>query len=217
VAELPGFDEGAWWVQDAAATLPVRLFGDLKGKFAVDLCSAPGGKTMQLAAAGAEVVAVDLNAKRLDRVRENLERVGLRATLVEAEGATWRPARPADAVLLDAPCSATGTLRRHPDVAWLRRPTDIRTLADLQTQLIGACAKLLKPGAPLVYAVCSLEPEEGPGIVAAALKSGWRRWPLSAEIPAEFITADGDMRTHPAHWPEIGGLDGFYAARLLRA
>ncbi len=216
IDQLPGFKEGAWWVQDAAAALPARLLGDVRGKRVLDLCAAPGGKTLQLAAAGAHVTAVDKSEARLERVRENLARTNLRAEVICADALEFSAA-PFDAILLDAPCTSTGTLRRHPDVAWLRRPTDIRTLTDLQTQLIGACAKLLKPGAPLVYAVCSLEPEEGPGIVAAALKSGWRRSPLSAEIPAEFITADGDMRTHPAHWPEIGGLDGFYAARLLRA
>jgi len=221
VTELPGFDEGAWWVQDAAATLPVRLFGDLKGKFAVDLCAAPGGKTMQLAAGGAEVVAVDLNAKRLDRVRENLERVGLRAKLVEAEGAAWRPARPADAVLLDAPCSATGTIRRHPDIPWLKQPDDVQRLSRTQDRLLANAATMLAPGGVLVYAVCSLQPEEGPQRVDALLRARpeLKRMPVTpAEIGglAEAITPEGDLRTLPCHWSARGGMDGFYAARLVR-
>ena len=222
MTELPGFDVGAWWVQDAAATLPVRLFGALQGKFAVDLCSAPGGKTMQLAAAGADVVAVDLNAKRLDRVRENLERVGLRAKLVEAEGATWRPARPADAVLLDAPCSATGTIRRHPDIPWLKTPEDVQRLARTQDRLLANAVTMLAPGGVLVYAVCSLQPEEGAQRIEALLRAdpGLKRVPVAAdEIGglAEAITPEGDLRTLPCHWSDRGGMDGFYAARLLKA
>lgn len=212
---LDGFDEGAWWVQDAAAALPAKLLGDVRGKRVLDLCAAPGGKTLQLAAAGAHVTAVDKSEVRLKRLRENLARTRLQAEVVCADGLEFST-EPFDAILLDAPCTSTGTLRRHPDVAWLRRPTDVRALAELQAQLIGACAKLLKPGAPLVYAVCSLEPEEGPGVVAEALKKGWRRAPLTNDIASEFITADGDMRTHPGFWPDIGGLDGFYAALLVR-
>lgn len=216
VDSLPGFNDGAWWVQDAAAALPAKLLGDVRGKRVLDLCAAPGGKTLQLAAAGAHVTAVDKSEARLKRLRENLARTKLEAEVVCADALQFK-AEPFDAILLDAPCTSTGTLRRHPDVAWLRRPTDVKALSDLQTQLIAAAAKLLKPGAPLIYAVCSLEPEEGPGVVAAALRNGWTRAPLTNEIPAEFITAEGDMRTHPGHWPEIGGLDGFYAARLLRS
>lgn len=213
---LPGFNDGAWWVQDAAAALPAKLLGDVRDKRVLDLCAAPGGKTLQLAAAGAHVTAVDKSEARLKRLRENLARTKLQAEVICADALHFK-AEPFDAILLDAPCTSTGTLRRHPDVAWLRRPTDVKALADLQAQLIEACAKLLKPGAPLIYAVCSLEPEEGPGVVAAALRNGWQRAPLTNEVPAEFITADGDLRTHPGHWPEIGGLDGFYAARLLRS
>lgn len=215
IDSMPGFDEGAWWVQDAAATLPAKLLGDVRGKRVLDLCAAPGGKTLQLAAAGAHVTAVDKSEARLKRLRENLARTRLQAEVICADALEFR-AEAFDAVLLDAPCTSTGTLRRHPDVAWLRRPTDVRALAELQAKLVAASAKLLKPGAPLVYAVCSLEPEEGPGIVAEALRHHWRRAPTSDDIPAEFITPDGDMRTHPGLWPELGGLDGFYAARLLR-
>jgi 16S rRNA (cytosine967-C5)-methyltransferase len=216
IDSLMGFADGAWWVQDAAAALPAKLLGDVRGKRVLDLCAAPGGKTLQLAAAGAHVTAVDKSEARLKRLRENLARTKLQAEVVCADALAFK-AEPFDAILLDAPCTSTGTLRRHPDVAWLRRPTDVRALAELQAQLIAATARLLKPGAPLVYAVCSLEPEEGPGVVAEALRNGWQRAPLTDEVPAAFITADGDMRTHPGHWPEIGGLDGFYAARLLRS
>lgn len=218
IESLPGFADGAWWIQDAAAALPARLLGDVAGKRVLDLCAAPGGKTLQLAAAGARVTAVDKSAPRLERLRENLARTKLDADVICADALAFR-AEPFDALLLDAPCTSTGTLRRHPDVAWLRRPTDVRTLSELQSQLLAAASVLLKPGAPLVYAVCSLEPEEGPGVVAQALQSGWTRAPLvRGDIPGgdAFLTAEGDLRTLPSHWPETGGLDGFYAARLIR-
>ncbi len=214
--QMPGFTEGAWWVQDAAAALPAALLGEVAGKRVLDLCAAPGGKTLQLAAAGALVTALDRSEARLARLRENLARTKLSAEIVCADALEFHAAEPFDAILLDAPCTSTGTLRRHPDVAWLRRPNDVRSLAALQTQLVAAAASLLKPGGELVYAVCSLEPEEGPGVIAQALQQGWRRAPLAAsEIPTEFLTVDGDLRTLPSHWPEIGGLDGFYAARVV--
>ena len=220
VETLPGFGEGVWWVQDAAAALPARLLGDVRGKRVLDLCAAPGGKTLQLAAAGAHVTALDRSADRLERLRQNLGRTKLDAEVICADAVEFRADTPFDAVLLDAPCSSTGTLRRHPDVAWLRRPDDIRSLSALQAKLVAATAPLLKPGGALVYAVCSLEPEEGPGIAANAAKKGWRRAPiLPNEIAGagEFITADGDLRTLPSQWGEIGGLDGFYAVRLVRS
>jgi 16S rRNA (cytosine967-C5)-methyltransferase len=216
IESLPGFAEGAWWVQDAAAALPARLLGDVRGKRVLDLCAAPGGKTLQLAAAGAVVTAVDKSESRLKKLRENLARTNLEAEIICADALQYSAPEPFDAILLDAPCTSTGTLRRHPDIAWLRRPTDVRALAELQAQLLAACKKLIRPGAPLVYAVCSLEPEEGPGVVAEALRDGWGKRPLTNEISSEFISADGDFRTHPGFWPEIGGLDGFYAARLIR-
>lgn len=219
IDSLPGFSEGAWWVQDAAAALPAQALGDVRGKRVLDLCAAPGGKTLQLAAAGAQVTAVDKSEARLKRLHENLARTKLEAEVICADALDYRAENPFDAVLLDAPCTSTGTLRRHPDVAWLRRPSDIRALADLQQQLLQAAAAQLKPGATLVYAVCSLEPEEGPGIVAQALKQGWRRNGIRpGEISGadDFLTPDGDLRTLPSHWPHIGGLDGFYVARLQR-
>lgn len=217
VETLPGFDEGAWWVQDAAAALPAKLLGDVAGKRVLDLCAAPGGKTLQLAAAGAHVTAVDKSAARLKRLRENLARTKLQAEIIAADALSFK-AEPFDAILLDAPCSSTGTLRRHPDVAWLRRPSDIRVLAELQAKLIDAAGALLNPGGVLVYAVCALEPEEGEGAVAGALNRGWRRdaFPELAGA-AEFLSAEGDLRTLPSAWADSGGLDGFFAARLTRA
>ncbi len=220
VAALDGYEAGEWWVQDAAAALPARLLGDVRGRAVLDLCAAPGGKTMQLAAAGARVTALDISASRLARLGRNLARARLTAELVCADALTWSAPAPFDAVLLDAPCTATGTIRRHPDLPWLRRPTDIPKLADLQQRLLARAGDFVKPGGVLVYAVCSLEPEEGEAVIAVALASGaWRRAPIQAGEVAgagQFITPAGDLRTLPSHWPEIGGLDGFYAARLVR-
>lgn len=224
VTALPGFAEGAWWVQDAAAALPARLLGAVDGLRVADLCAAPGGKTAQLAAAGASVTAVDRAPARLARLAENLGRLRLKAALVCADVADWQ-AEPFDAVLLDAPCSSTGTIRRHPDVPWLKGPEEIAKLAGVQRRLIERAAALTKPGGTLVYCTCSLEPEEGESIVAALLArdGGMRRMPITAtEIfgHSEFITKDGDLRTLPCHLPDpdsrLAGLDGFYAARLLK-
>lgn len=215
VGDLPGYAEGAWWVQDAAAALPVRLLGEVRGTRIVDLCAAPGGKTAQLAAAGAIVTAVDRSKDRLGLVKANLDRLGLAAELVVADGTEWRPAGLVDAVLLDAPCSATGTIRRHPDVMRLRRPEDVTKMADLQARLLRAAMGMVKPGGVVVYAVCSLQPEEGEAQIA-----GLTRRPLApAELSGQdqFITAAGDLRTLPCHWPDLGGLDGFFAARLVNA
>lgn len=221
VDQLPGFSDGAWWVQDAAAALPAHLLGDVVGKHVLDLCAAPGGKTLQLAAAGARVTAVDKSEERLVRLRENLARTRLEAEVVRGDALRLRAKVQFDAILLDAPCTSTGTLRRHPDVAWLRRPSDVRALSELQAELIAAAANMIKPGGTLVYAVCSLEPEEGPGVITEVMKSGaWTRAPIRrGEIAGadDFITTDGEVRTLPSHWPEIGGLDGFYAARLVRS
>ena len=222
VTALPGFAEGEWWVQDAAAALPARLFGNVSGLRVADLCAAPGGKTAQLAAAGARVTAVDRAPARLHRVRENLARLSLAADLVIADVAEWT-AEPFDAVLLDAPCSSTGTIRRHPDVPWLKTPADIAKLAALQRRLIERAAALTKPGGTLVYCTCSLEPEEGEHIVADLLahEPSLRHAPIAAAEVfgcGEFITKDGDLRTLPCHFPDaesrLAGVDGFYAARL---
>jgi 16S rRNA (cytosine967-C5)-methyltransferase len=223
VPALPGFTEGAWWVQDAAAALPIHLFGDLPGKRVADLCAAPGGKTAQLAAAGAVVTAVDRAPARLNRVRENLSRLALEAELVCADIATWTAEQKFDAVLLDAPCSSTGTIRRHPDVPWLKHASDIAALSRVQSQLIERALALTKEGGTLIYCTCSLEPEENEAIVSALLtrEAGVRRVPIAASElfgRTEFISKDGDLRTLPCQLPDadsrLAGLDGFYAARL---
>lgn len=229
VTMLPGFDDGQWWVQDAAAALPARLFGDITGKRVVDLCAAPGGKTAQLVHAGAIVTAIDRSPNRVARLRENLARLSLEAETVVADGAEWAgdgSGEGYDAVLLDAPCASTGTIRRHPDVAWLKQEADIHALTDVQGRLLRRAVSLLKPGGTLVYCTCSLEPEEGENAIASLLASeaGVRRAPVDAgEVAglAEIITADGDLRTLPSHLPHddprLAGLDGFYAARLIKS
>jgi 16S rRNA (cytosine967-C5)-methyltransferase len=224
VTALPGYGDGVWWVQDAAAALPAHLFGDVRGKTVADLCAAPGGKTAQLAAAGAHVTAIDRSETRLNRLRENLARRALATETVATDAAEWQ-AGPFDAVLLDAPCSSTGAIRRHPDVPWLKRAADIGALAVVQRRLIARAAELTKPGGLLVYCTCSLEPEEGVEIVADLLARDTRLQRLqivAAEVPGigEFVTPDGDLRTLPCQLadadPRMGGLDGFYAARLVR-
>jgi 16S rRNA (cytosine967-C5)-methyltransferase len=218
VADLAGFADGAWWVQDAAAALPVRLLGDVAGRRVADLCAAPGGKTLQLAVAGARVTAVDRSARRLERVRENLQRLKVEAELVAADAAVWRPAELPEAILVDAPCSATGTLRRHPDVAHLKSPSDVTRLCAVQDRLLDHAVALLPAGGTLVYCVCSLEVEEGPERIARLLGSGAPVEPIpvtSSEVPAEMIRG-GFLRTLPSHWKDIGGMDGFFAARLRR-
>jgi 16S rRNA (cytosine967-C5)-methyltransferase len=220
VTALPGYAEGAWWVQDAAAALPAKLFGDVRGRSVLDLCAAPGGKTLQLAAAGGRVTALDVSGPRLARVRAHLKRTGLEAEIVEADVLAWRAPRQFDAIMLDAPCSATGTLRRHPEAAWLRTPQQIRGFAETQARMLAAAREWLKPDGRLVYAVCSLEPEEGAALIAQALRlGGWRREPITASLVGlgELVTAEGDLRTLPCHLAAQGGMDGFYAARLAPA
>ncbi len=226
VALLPGFNEGQWGVQDAAAALPARLLGDIKGKTVVDLCAAPGGKTAQLALGGAAVTAVDRSPARAARLRDNLARLALNADVVVADVNGWSEEHSAqfDAVLLDAPCTATGTIRRHPDIAWLKSEGDVATLADAQRKLLRRAVTLLKPGGTLVYCTCSLEPEEGELAIEALLsgETRLRRVPVDdTEIGGlkELISPSGDLRTLPCHLPaadpRLAGLDGFYAARLL--
>jgi 16S rRNA (cytosine967-C5)-methyltransferase len=227
VTMLPGFSEGQWWVQDAAAALPARLFGDISGKNVADLCAAPGGKTAQLAQAGARVTAIDRSPARMARLRDNLARLSLKAEIVVADAVEWQGlAESFDGILVDAPCTSTGTIRRHPDVAWLRQEADIAPLVVLQKRLLQKAVTLLKPGGMLVYCTCSLEAEEGEAAIAALLASeaGLRRAPIaSAEMAglAEIVTSDGDLRTLPCHLPHtdprLAGLDGFYAARLVKA
>lgn len=225
IEAIEGYDEGAWWVQDAAASLPARLLGDVRGCKVADLCAAPGGKTAQLIAAGAEVIAVDTSAGRLKLLRSNLKRLRLNAAVVEADATDWRPDMAFDAVLLDAPCSATGTLRRHPDALRLKGPDDVAELVPLQRRLLRNAARLLRPGGRLVYCSCSLQPEEGEALIAEALQDlpELRLEPVQASELAGLesaVTADGMLRTFP-HFlqlprPELSGMDGFFAARLVR-
>lgn len=219
VPDLPGFAEGMWWAQDAAAALPARLLGDVKGKRVLDLCAAPGGKTMQLAAAGAQVTALDLSEARIKRLLENLARTRLSVKVVAADALDWEPDAPFDAILLDAPCSATGTIRRHPDLPYLKSGKELTSLVPLQDALLDRAFGWLKPGGSMVYAVCSLLPAEGRKRIAAFLNrtEGAEMIPLmpGAGIEPEMI-ADGALRTLPHHWEDRGGLDGFYAALLRK-
>jgi 16S rRNA (cytosine967-C5)-methyltransferase len=215
-----GYVEGQWWVQDAAAAIPARLLAARAGETAIDLCAAPGGKTLQLAAAGAEVVALDRSASRLRRVSQSLERTDLKAEVICAENESWPDERQFDAVLLDAPCSATGTFRRHPDVLWGTKPGDIAKLSAVQSRMLDAAARRVKPGGRMVYCVCSLEREEGEDQVAAFLKRSpdFTLVPVApgeGGTPAASITAEGAVRILPHHM--AGGMDGFFAARLVRA
>jgi 16S rRNA (cytosine967-C5)-methyltransferase len=220
VPSLPGYSDGSWWVQDAAAALPVRCLGPEAGQTIVDLCAAPGGKTAQLAASGARVIAVDRSAPRMRRLTENLARLQLAAETIVADATEWRPPAPVDAVLVDAPCTATGTLRRHPDIAHIKTPADLMSLTPVQDRLLAAAVDMVRPGGVIVYCTCSLQPEEGPERVAALLAGGAPvvRAPMPAATAAlaGLLTPDGDLRTLPCHLRDIGGMDGFYAARLMR-
>lgn len=229
IAALPGFDEGAFWVQDAGAAIPARLFGDVAGLRIADLCAAPGGKTAQLAAAGAHVTAIDLSANRLKRLRANMDRLGLadRCETVAVSLFDYAPEKPFDAVLLDAPCSSTGTVRRHPDVPWTKTDADIVKLADLQARMLDRAADLLAPGGLLVFANCSLDPREGEDVATAfaADRQAFAIEPVRAdELPGlgQCVTDAGFLRTTPADSPPVPeelalpGMDGFFAARFRR-
>jgi 16S rRNA (cytosine967-C5)-methyltransferase len=219
ISGWPGFADGSWWVQDAAAAVPARLLNIVPGQTALDLCAAPGGKTLQLAAAGAAVTALDRSVSRLRRVRENLTRTNLKAEIVAADAAEWKDERTFDAVLLDAPCSATGTYRRHPETLWLLRPGDLATVAALQKRLLDAAAARVAPGGRLVYCVCSLEPEEGEAQAAAFLKRH-ADFAIDPIAPGEggaaeaSLTLQATLRILPSQ--REGGQDGFFAARFVR-
>ncbi len=225
VTELPGFADGEWWVQDTAASLPARLLGDIRGLRVADLCAAPGGKTAQLVLAGADVTAVETSKNRAVRLTQNLARLGLPATIVQADVLTYGPDALFDAVLLDAPCSSTGTVRRHPDVLWTKTAADVTKLAELQGRLLQAAIRLTKPGGRIVFSNCSLDPEEGERLRDAVLATNGdiTADPIHpGEIPAvdPFLTAQGDLRTTPADLalstPDLSGLDGFFASRFRR-
>ena len=217
VADLPGFFEGDFWVQDAAAALPARFLDIRPGEHVLDLCAAPGGKTAQLAAAGGIVTAVDRDAFRLATLRGNLLRLKLDARLVEADITEWHPPEKFQAILLDAPCSATGTVRRHPDLLHLRKPSDIAAYVKMQDRLLEAAAGFLAPGGRLVYSVCSLQPQEGAQrIDAAAVRLGLRRDDLHLDALPDALTPEKNIRTHPGLWAQRGGMDGFFIGRLVK-
>jgi len=220
VEELLGFREGAWWVQGAAAALPVKLMGKIKEMKIVDLCAAPGGKTAQLAAAGAKVIAIDKSSRRLAKLEKNMARLKLKANLLVADAVTWRPDSLLDAVLIDAPCTATGNIRRHPDIQHLKSLRDVKSVINIQRSLLDAAIHMVKPGGKIIYAICSLQPDEGPELINTFLASGVpvvRQPILQDEVGgmAEFLTANGDLRTLPCHLKELGGIDGFFVARLI--
>ena len=222
VTGLSGFDEGAWWVQDTAATLPALMLGDVKGKHVIDLCAAPGGKTAQLLVRGARVTAVERSAKRLERLKQNMTRLNLSPETVCADAGLWKPAEQADAVLLDAPCSATGTIRRHPDIAYLKTYSDVESLSTAQHRLFEAALDMVKPGGRIVFCTCSLQPEEGPELLEKILAQhpSFQLQPITPDevggLP-ELITGAGVLRSLPSHLSKHGGMDGFFAARLVHA
>jgi len=225
IEALEGYSEGGWWVQDAAAALPARVLGNIAGQRVADLCAAPGGKTAQLAQAGAKVTAVDQSPKRLKRLRENLSRLGLEAEAVAADATSWQPSVLFDAVLLDAPCTATGTIRRHPDIVHLKRPADLEKLAALQTRLLDNAVTLLRPGGCLVYCTCSLEPEEGINQIEHLLEKHpeIRLEPIDTTrlgVPDAWLRPPGVIRTlphqMPADDPALSGIDGFFIAKLQK-
>ncbi len=221
VSALPGYAAGDWWVQDAAAALPARVLAPRPGERVLDLCAAPGGKTLQLAAAGAAVTALDISAKRLERLAENLARTRMAADCIAADALHWTPAAPFDAVLLDAPCTATGTIRRHPDLPYAKDGTELAALADLQAALIDRAAGVLRPGGRLVYCTCSLLPEEGEAQVAAALKrrSDLAPDPAALDLPGIEPAWRGEagLRLRTDYWADRGGMDGFFVASLRKA
>ncbi|OYU41209.1 MAG: 16S rRNA methyltransferase [Pseudorhodobacter sp. PARRP1] len=219
VSTLPGYASGDWWVQDAAAALAAPLLAAQPGERVLDLCAAPGGKTLQLAATGAHVTALDISAPRLEKLRENLARTRLQAKIVVADALHWQPEHLFDAVLLDAPCSATGTIRRHPELPFLKDGSELAELTTLQAALIDRALMFLKPGGRLVFCTCSLLPDEGEAQLTAALARHATlkvQRPDLAGIDPAWITAEGGLRLRPDYWPDLGGMDGFFMASLIR-
>jgi 16S rRNA (cytosine967-C5)-methyltransferase len=220
VSGLPGYEAGGWWVQDAAAALAVRLLGDVSGLRVLDLCAAPGGKTLQLASLGAKVTALDLSGPRMLRLSENLVRTGLSASLVIADALQWEPEAGFDAILLDAPCSATGTIRRHPDLPFIKDGSELAELVVLQAALLDRALGWLSPGGRLVYCTCSLLPDEGEGQLAAALARHPGlivQQPALAGVDPAWITPQGGLRLRPDYWAEQGGMDGFFMVALTKS
>jgi 16S rRNA (cytosine967-C5)-methyltransferase len=222
ITQLEGYNEGAWWVQDAAATLPVQLIADVQGKRVLDLCAAPGGKTAQLASMGAQVMALDRSQGRTKRLRDNMQRLELVVDTVVADALAWQPEGPFDAILLDAPCTATGTLRRHPELPFIKSKEDVAEMVTLQQQLLEKASEWLEPGGVLIYCVCSLQPEEGEAQIDAFLNGQTtmqRHAVTKQDLPMDLamsITKSGDVRTLPSFWQEQGGMDGFFISRLVK-
>ena len=220
VGAMEGYEEGQWWVQDVAAMLPVTMLGDVSGKTVLDLCAAPGGKSAQLAAGGALVTSVDRSPRRLQRMRENMQRLKLSCEIVQADLLEWQPDTLFDAILLDAPCSATGTIRRHPDLLLHKNMADIAQLCEIQSDILQRATTWLKPGGIMVYCVCSLQPEEGEMQIDRFLKDNarWKvaqvKWPEA--MPAQWVNMQGCLRTLPSYLSEDGGMDGFFAAPLQK-
>ena len=220
ISALPGFEDGDWWVQDAAAAMPVRILGNVAGQRVLDLCAAPGGKTMQLCAAGADVTALDVSPERMHRVMENTRRMGFRPDMQVEDAMKWAPKQPFDAILLDAPCSATGTIRRHPDLPFAKDGTGIHELISLQRKMLKKAGSLVKPGGSLVFCTCSLIPDEGEVHIEEFLA---RNNDFTADtnlpegIDPAWVTIEGGVRLRPDYWSEHGGMDGFYLAKLNRA
>ena len=224
VEDLPGFAEGAWWAQDASAAMPARLLGDVRGKTVVDLCAAPGGKTLQLASMGANVIALDRSAQRLKRLEENLKRMGLasQVKIIATDAGEWRPPEAPQFILLDAPCSATGTIRRNPDVPHFKSRIDQDRLTTLQAEILDHAFEVLAPGGVLVYCVCSLQKAEGEGQIHRLLEKNRNAIKLgvtSKEIGGleEPVTEEGDLRILPSHMATIGGMDGFFISRITKS
>ena len=219
VSALPGYAEGAWWVQDSAAAMAVPMLGEVRGLRVLDLCAAPGGKTLQLAAAGAVVTALDISGPRMGRLQENLARTGLAAELVVADALHWQPEAEFDAILLDAPCSATGTIRRHPDLQYIKDGSEVAALLTLQAQLFDRALTFLKPGGRMVYCTCSLLPDEGEAQLVAALARNPGLAvvrPILPGVPQEWFGAEGGLRLRPDYWADIGGMDGFFMACVTK-
>lgn len=219
IPDLPGFAEGEWWIQNAAAALPAKLFGNIEGKTVVDLCAAPGGKTAQLCAQGAKVIALDRSAQRIARLKENMARLKFDVETIVADGAEWKPPAPVDGVLLDAPCTATGTIRHQPDILHLKEIKDQEKLAALQCRLLLNAVNMLKSGGILIYCTCSIQKAESEAQVDWILSQNvpLKLSPITAEeVPAEFLTDRGEIRCLPQQWKEIGGIDGFFVARFVK-
>ncbi len=221
ISDLPGFQEGKWWVQDLAARLVASLAGDVSGKSVIDLCAAPGGKTAFFSAGGGILTAVDRSAVRVLRLKENLRRLRINATVIHEDAVSWRPQKLADIVMLDAPCSATGTARRHPDVLWVKSKLDIKKLATLQRKMLKAAAKMVAQNGLLIFSTCSLQPEEGRDHIAPFLAEhpNFKLVPITlADVfgASEVISKPGVLRSLPCHFSNQGGMDGFFAARFQR-